>query len=423
MTAYAIRFLNDARSQITVDDDVIKKAEDWLVKQQRADGSWSKKYYYETAEDVKRTKQITTYVVRSLAMKEPGDKTALNKALLYLKTRNSEIDEPYAMALFGLALIEAGNNETAGEIAERLKKMAIEEAGAAYWNLETNTPFYGWGTAGRIETTALVLQLLIRVSEKQSYGNVAKGDLVSKATLFLLRNKDRYGVWYSTQTTINVLDAFLAALAKSVTTEDQRVQILANGEVVQSLTIPRDRIDPVIVDLRGKLNAEANRIEVAGSGNSPLMSQIVAGHYIDWRDSQVSNRTVNRSRALRLDYKCDKSAAAVMEEVTCSVEAERIGFQGYGMLLAEIGTPPGADVSRESLEKAVQSDWSISRYDILPDRIIIYMWSKAGGTKLNFKFKPRYAVKAQTPSSVIYDYYNPDAQAIAAPLKFSIRGN
>jgi hypothetical protein len=91
------------------------------------------------------------------------------------------------------------------------------------------------------------------------------------------------------------------------------------------------------------------------------------------------------------------------------------------MLLAEIGTPPGADVSRESLENAITSDWSISRYDILPDRIVVYMWSRAAGTKFKFKFNPRYGINAQTPASVVYDYYNPDAKAIEMPLRFVVK--
>mgnify|MGYP000020472917 CR=1 FL=1 len=78
----------------------------------------------------------------------------------------------------------------------------------------------------------------------------------------------------------------------------------------------------------------------------------------------------------------------------------------FGILLAEIGLPPGADVSRESLEKAFENDWSLSRYDVLPDRIVVYMWAKGGGTKFNFSFKPRYGINAQTPASVVYDYYN-----------------
>ena len=37
--------------------------------------------------------------------------------------------------------------------------------------------------------------------------------LTAGAVLFLLKQKDRYGVWYSTQATINVLDALLSLLA------------------------------------------------------------------------------------------------------------------------------------------------------------------------------------------------------------------
>ena len=212
--------------------------------------------------------------------------------------------------------------------------MAIAEDGAVYWKLETNTPFYGWGTAGRIETTALVLQLLILDSAGTGEDAAAK-DLISKGTLFLLKNKDRYGVWYSTQTTVNVLDAFLAALAGQKATGIQTIRITANGKTVQELTLPADKIDPAIVDLTGKLNAADNRVEVSGADGSPLMLQVLTSHYIDWKDADISARTVSQSRALRLDYKCDKSAAKIMDEVTCSVEAERVGSHGYGMLLAE----------------------------------------------------------------------------------------
>ncbi|MBP6005020.1 MAG: carboxypeptidase regulatory-like domain-containing protein [Pyrinomonadaceae bacterium] len=417
LTAYALRFLNDAGSQVSVDAEVIKRAESWLASQQRQDGSWTKKYYYETAEDPGRTKLTTTYVARSIAMRKGADKAVLAKSLEYLKARNAEIDEPYALALYGLASLDAGNPAIASGIARQLEKMALTEDGTAYWNLETNTPFYGWGTAGRIETTALVLQLLIRDAAGDQ-PNASRSDLISKGTLFLLKNKDRYGVWYSTQTTINVLDAFLASLGNRRDSGPQSINLQINGRPLEPIVVASDRIDPVSVDLTDKLNATENRVTLNGTADSPLMSQVVASHYIDWKDADVSARNVNGSRALRLDYRCDKTSPAIMEEVTCSVDAERIGFKGYGMLLVELGTPPGAEVSRESLQAAIDSDWTISRYDVLPDRIVLYMWSKAGGTKFDFKFKPRYGINAQTPSSIVYDYYNPEAQAVVAPIRF-----
>jgi hypothetical protein len=92
------------------------------------------------------------------------------------------------------------------------------------------------------------------------------------------------------------------------------------------------------------------------------------------------------------------------------------------MLLGEIGLPPGADVDRASLDEAVKSaGWDLYRYDVLPDRLIVYLWPRAGGTKFEFKFRQRYGLKAQTAASVVYDYYNPEARTVVKPSKFEVR--
>ena len=114
--------------------------------------------------------------------------------------------------------------------------------------------------------------------------------------MFLLKNKDRYGVWYSTQTTINVLDAFLATLAENQSSAplQNEIQILLNGEVLQNLTISPDQIAPITLDFKEKLNESANNLEIKSSVNSPLMAQIVQTHYIDWRDAEISNRQIHQ---------------------------------------------------------------------------------------------------------------------------------
>jgi uncharacterized protein YfaS (alpha-2-macroglobulin family) len=109
------------------------------------------------------------------------------------------------------------------------------------------------------------------------------------------------------------------------------------------------------------------------------------------------------------------------EEIRCDVEAERIGFRGYGMLLAEIGLPPGAEVDRNSLETAAKaSGWEINQYDVLPDRVVVYLWPHAGGAKFSFKFSLRFGLKALTPPSTLYDYYNPEAHATVEPVEFRV---
>ncbi|HEX8852195.1 MAG TPA: hypothetical protein VF754_01835, partial [Pyrinomonadaceae bacterium] len=100
----------------------------------------------------------------------------------------------------------------------------------------------------------------------------------------------------------------------------------------------------------------------------------------------------------------------------------RIASHGSGMLLAEIGLPPGAEVDREALERTrKESGWSISRYDVLPDRLVVYLWPRSGGTKFDFKFRTRYGLKAMSAPSQVYDYYNPEARAVVAPTRFVIR--
>ena len=210
-----------------------------MISQQQTDGSFTKKYNWENSFDRRRTWQISTYVARSLAMTQRGKtekdvatQNALQKAFVFLKSANSVIDEPYALANLGLALIDAGNSEEANAIAAKLETMAISEGNAVYWNLETNTPFYGWGTAGRIETTALVVNLLTRTKNKE---------LIGKGIMFLLKNKDRYGVWHSTQATINVLDAILATIGNETDAKNnvkQTAEIFVNGQSIKQIELP-----------------------------------------------------------------------------------------------------------------------------------------------------------------------------------------
>jgi hypothetical protein len=111
----------------------------------------------------------------------------------------------------------------------------------------------------------------------------------------------------------------------------------------------------------------------------------------------------------------------VGEAISVHVEAERVGFQGYGMLLAEIGLPPGVDVDRESLERAVESSgYGFCYYEIRPDRVVVYLWPRAQGVSFDFKVRPRLGMKAQSAASVLYDYYNPEAMVTVPPRAFVV---
>jgi uncharacterized protein YfaS (alpha-2-macroglobulin family) len=119
-------------------------------------------------------------------------------------------------------------------------------------------------------------------------------------------------------------------------------------------------------------------------------------------------------------YTCDAANASVGQAINCTVSARRFGSQGYGMMLAEVGLPPGADVDRVSLDKLLDS-WTISRYELKPDRIVFYLWSSAAeGDKFSFRFTPRFSIRAKAAPTKLVHYYNPDFSAVLAPQSFVV---
>ena len=475
LTAYALRFLSDARHVIAVDEDVIEETRVWLVKQQRADGGWAAKHWSGESSD-RHAALLTAFIARVLAASESPRKSPSNtndslqqktsvplrNALGFLARRVAEIDEPYLLASYALAAFDSGEHANARRAVEKLRALAHDEGTGSYWSLETNTPFYGWGLAGRVETTALVVQALARggqdvmsVNDEQLTAPATMPTtatrntdaLINRGLLFLLRNKDRYGVWYSTQATVNVLDALIALTRHRTTagaTDDKpitlgqskdggTIEVIVNDRRAASIALPPagQETGLLAVDLTPHLTAPgANRVELRRAGGSAIDSQtqaqIVSNFYVPWKqpaDGDVrSTRKIVNSSALEFSVSFDKTGAAPTEEITCRVSAARVGHSGYGMLLAEIGLPPGADVDRASLERAMkESGWSISQYDVLPDRLVVYLWPQGGGTGFEFKFRPRFGLRAQSAASVLYDYYNPEARVTLGPTKFVVR--
>ncbi|CAN5660255.1 hypothetical protein BH20ACI4_BH20ACI4_13870 [soil metagenome] len=406
LTAYVLRFLHDAKGFIEVDDRAVEKAEDWILSRQKADGSWTS---YKGDADVS-----TAYIARSLALTAGNDaaKTkSLERAVEFLKNRLPEINDHYVLANLGLIAVKTGDFKTAEIVINKLT-----DTKNSSWTT-ANTPFNGWGTPAEIETTALVLYLLLEFKIQNSKFKIDE-NMISRGLFFLLKNKDEHGVWHSTQTTVNVLDT-LILIQQQMTTKNrttEKSEIFINGRKVREFTIDEKELkNPFVLDITQFLNPTENQIEIKGlSSTNPTMAHIVAAHYISWNDVP---KTENEYYGYRVDF--DKRQAKIGEDITCNVFVERKTYR-RGMILLEIGLPPGADVDRESLETA-KKEAELSSYDILPEKIVVYTWANSAPTSFNFKFKPRYALNAQNTRSIVYDYYNEEAKATIAPVKFEVK--
>jgi hypothetical protein len=91
------------------------------------------------------------------------------------------------------------------------------------------------------------------------------------------------------------------------------------------------------------------------------------------------------------------------------------------MMLAEIGLPPGAEVDRSSLESVVNDrSMGLDHYEIRSDRVVLYLWPRAGGATFDFFLSARIPMLAKSAGSMLYDYNNPEALSEVPPFVWNV---
>jgi len=440
LTAYVLRFLTDASEFIEVDRSAINRGAAFIVAHQSKSGAWLS-HRWGQEKDVEDL-NLTSYMTRTLAA-EIGTKSTIKTndpdqqnikgqqavkgsfklGMKYLEDQIDTWKDPYLVGNYAMAAAASDDGQYDARSRSLLTSLAHREGTSTCWNLEANTsPFYGWGNTGRLETTALAVEALAKLQEKHQDAETAQQ--ISRGLQYLLGHRDRDSVWYSTQATENVIEAMIAALPSGdETAGTSEADIVVNGHSVSTLRL-RDAsaiIGPANLELAQYLHPGHNIVQVVRGANSSAMNALViTSHFVAWKDSNSTageNFIAGDTRALRLKVEYNHTNPTPDERVRCHVETQRIGFRGYGMMLAEIGLPPGSEVDRESLETAKETG-SIQGYEVRPDRVVFYVWPEASGSNFEFQFRLRYRMDSMTAPSVLYDYYNPEANATVVPVRF-----
>jgi uncharacterized protein YfaS (alpha-2-macroglobulin family) len=148
------------------------------------------------------------------------------------------------------------------------------------------------------------------------------------------------------------------------------------------------------------------------------MYQVATSYYVPWE--RVPPLPEGKE-PLSIDVAYDRTTLAVNDEVTVDVGV-RVNVEGViKMALIDLGVPPGFTVIAEDLNRLVERG-VISRYELTGRQIIVYLEGLQAGQPLAFDYRirARYPIRAQTPPSSAYDYYNPAVSAVAAPSAIEV---
>ncbi|HBY63910.1 MAG TPA: hypothetical protein DEH78_29135 [Solibacterales bacterium] len=424
VTAHALSFLLSASTVSSVDRDDLLQIVAWLEKAQSKDGRWAPRSI-ESDQEGRQSLLLTALVTRALGEAQKAginvSGSVLGGAYHYISRFTDQTDEPYMLANFVLAALDSGDEALLGNAVARLASMSREERGGIYWDMRTNSPFYGWGTAGRYETTGLVVSALSawRASHPAS---TELDPQIRRGLVFLLRGRDATGMWFSTQATLRSMRAIVDASSAlgNFGGHGGSLEVRSNGRLAKTIPLPSDpkATDPILLDLSPYMLPGDNEISLAHTSlTGSALVRLSSSHWIPWEQTKPRN-----SAELRFEVAFDRLSPNVFEPIRCTVKAERVGFKGYGMMLGEIGLPPGAEVDRASLESVVgDGSLGVDHYEVLPDRVVLYLWPKAGGTAFDFYLSARNSMVAKSAPSVLYDYNNPEALSELAPFRWSVK--
>lgn len=413
LTAYGLMEFKDMSRVYEIDENVLTKTKNWLLNQQEKDGSWKPDASYLHAESWGRIQknEIVPTAYISWALLEAGEKSGeVTKAINYIRENLNHVTDPYILALCANALAAWDRNDAStAKVFNLLREKAIEEKGAVYWKSEIPTFTHSHGGAADLETTALVAYALIKYGRMQ--------DLTSKALTYLIRAKKPNGTWGGTQATIMALRALIASLGGSTEDVDAKIAIYINGKKAETLRLTKDNADVMrLVDLKEFTKEGTNDVVVELKGKGSCLYEIIAKYYLPWKETIKPP-----SELLSIDVDFDKTELVQNDLVTCNVKVRNNRPGTAHMVIVDLGIPPGFEVQAGDLAELVGT--KIKKFNITGRQVIVYLEKVEGRRPVEFSYtlRAKFPLKAKTVQSKVYEYYNPEIEAIAPPVEIVVR--
>jgi hypothetical protein len=413
LSAKGLLEISDMAKVYPVDPALIDRTRKWLLAQQKPDGTWSAASNWDAPPSGYDPLPLTAYVTWAILESGLKDHAGVTRAINYIKENSLRASDPYAQALVANALVAYDPNESiARDALARLDQSRATDADGAYWSSKVGSFTGAYGTAGNIETTALAAYAFLRA---RAYPESAQ-----RAITYLIQKKYPNGTWGSTQATILTLRALVESVyATGETTGDATVQVSFNGAPAKPISVNRDNAGVVQVVTFDDVNPGANRIAFKLDGKGALAYQISAQYYLPW---EAVPPTPEKDRLVDIQVSYDRTSLVVNDEVGVTARVQLTKQGKARMTLVDLGVPPGFSVVTEDLDAAVKAK-TIARYELTGRQIIIYLeeFDSTRPVTLQYHLKAKFPLRAKTPASTTYDYYNPGTSGTQPPVQLTVR--
>ena len=400
LTAYGLMEVTDLSEVYSVDDSVIKKMTEFLYKKQNADGTFTITGSHLGGAGIRETLSLNAYITWALSESNPKDER-LNKSVDYLKRKLSDIDDNYTLALVANVLANVEDKEL-NNVLKRLVSNINLDGNNAYITSSVADYYGSRSSVQTVQTVALTSMAL----SKGSYNPETNKLLIN----YLISKKDIRGTWYSTQATILALKALNERNEKTklenqtiivkVNSDEQKIEIKDNPLELYELTFEN----------LGKENKLSIDIE---KGNAYY--EVIEEYYIPYEKVDTKDNNIEISVESNNDLKVNEILESNVKVINRSGNTISNG-------MVTISIPQGFTIIEESL-MLLESKGIIEKYEISYTEVNIYLrnFDVSQIVNLGISYRASYPVEITGMSVRAYDYYNPEVEGMAMPMKITVK--
>jgi alpha-2-macroglobulin-like protein len=165
-----------------------------------------------------------------------------------------------------------------------------------------------------------------------------------------------------------------------------------------------------------------NEIEIRFSGKGGLAYQIAGRYFVPWQQMATHD-------PLAIEVNYNRTRLAQDEIVTVTAKIRNNLDKTAKMVMLDLGIPPGFELLSEDLQKMVEKtagakSGRLEKFSMTATQAILYLDSIAprNSFEVRYRLRAKYPIHAQGFASRIYEYYDPNINATAKPVRFEVSG-
>ncbi|XP_051954493.1 CD109 antigen [Xyrauchen texanus] len=406
LSAFVLRCFLQAQSFLSIDPMVMQRTADWLVTQQKPDGSFREPgqvIHTELQGGLDGSVSLTAYVLIALLEDAEYRSTyegSVSSALSFMTSRLAQgVSSNYSLCLVTYALSLANSTAAPSALTEMMNRALIRN-GVPFWStglLDSWPP-----RSADIEISAYVLLSLHRQAKMDEGFSLMK---------WLCQQRNHLGGYGSTQDTVVALQA-LSVYATFNSAEDMDLTITVNNPTGTVAIFSIDRSNYLLHQNQDiHIVAEDSvHIQVVAEGKGFALFQLTVFYHVNNQRTSLRRRDVYTDDAFYLYVDVLDNDTFRVNLYICFSLKEDQGLYQTGMAILDVGLLTGFGLAQD----AIHTDDVVRRIETPLGRVILYLNTVTTSercveipTILDFK-----VANVQNAVVMIYDYYEPRRKTV-----------